>query len=319
MPAIERKRGHGDGPLKIAVKRIVLFATDAFATPTFEAIIKAGYEVPVLVTEPEHPVQTGPDVIAGGWRIPTLELGRSANEEGELRGHKPDLFLVVGFGAAIPKPWLEIPAGGTVKLHPSLLPRCRGARPIERAILNGEGETGVTAFLFDDEGETGPILHAKAVALGEDKNAGELRSQLSLLAAEVAVETLAGLAEGRFTPRPQNEALASQAPLLKAGEERIDWKLSATALSRRIRAFNPAPGARTEIGEHELLIDRAQPEGPASAPPGTLVESRFDGIVVACGENTALRVTQLHLEGQRPMSPSAFVSRHRLSAGSRFS
>lgn len=319
MPATGRRRKQGDGPLTIAVRRVVLFATDAFATPTFEAVLKAGYEVPALVTEPGHPVQKGPDVIAGGWRIPTLEVGRAAAEDDQLSQYRPDLLLVVGFGASIPGPWLDTPAGGTVKLHPSLLPRYRGARPIERAILNGEQETGVTAFLFDDEGETGPILHAKTLAIDESKNAGELRSQLSLLAADVAVETLAGLAEGRWTPRPQSEARASQAPLLEAGETRIDWSLSASVLSRRIRACNPSPGARTEIGGLELFIDRAQPAGAASGQPGTLLESRFDGIVVACGENTTLRVTQLHLEGQRSMSPSAFISRHRLNAGARFS
>jgi methionyl-tRNA formyltransferase len=298
--------------------RIVFFGTERWAVPLFEALVAAGHEITAAVREGRSD-EGGPDSVAAAWRIPVLDLQATDMRELDktLRRFAPQVQVVAGWHSTLPKAVLGLAPLGTVKVHLSVLPRYRGASPIEWAILNGDKETGVTAFLMDETQDAGPVLVARTTAIACGETGGELRQRLAGMAAEVLIETLSLLSKGALTPRPQTEAQASQAPAIAADAGRIDWSTRADVLARRIRAFHPWPGSTTELMAQQLIIDRAHAEQAGAGAPGTVLEAGVAGILVACGEGTGLRVTQLHLEGQRPMSPAGFVTRSRLSVGTR--
>jgi methionyl-tRNA formyltransferase len=302
---------------EVRALRIVFYGSDRFAVPCFEAVIDAGHKVVALVTEPEREKGMGPDGVAGAWRLPILEPEslKSRDLEKTLRGFSPDVQLVAGYATALPRALLDVAPRGTVKLHPALLPRHRGAAPIEHAILAGDRETGVSAIRMEEQPDAGPILLSRATPIGELETGGELRLRLSTLMAELALETLAGLSAGSLQPKPQSGGQATDAPAISENDGLIDWNTPADVLARRVRAFNPWPSSTTTLAGQLLTIDRATHGGSATGAPGTVVETGWNGIAVVCGGNTVLRVTQLHLEGQRPQSPAGFVTRTRLAAG----
>jgi methionyl-tRNA formyltransferase len=301
--------------------RIVFFGTGVFATPAFEGLAKTDHKIVAVVTEPKarRGEGAGPEVPAGAWRIPVLDpedLGGPETEEA-LRRLSPDVQVVVGYAPALPAGLLKLPASGTVKAHPSLLPRYRGPAPIPWAILNGEDKTGVTTLLMDGGLDTGPIFLTKTTEIGPEETSGELAVRLSKLAAEALVETLHGLADGTLKPTPQN-ARASGAPPLGEDMAEIDWSLPGDVLARRVRALNPVPGAQTRLEGRRLKVLRAVAAGGSKGEAGEVLATGFDGIVVACGKESSLRLTQVQLDDLRPMSPSALVNRLRLTRGARF-
>jgi methionyl-tRNA formyltransferase len=288
--------------------RIVFFGTGSLATPSFEALVRAGHELAALVTAPGSP--GGPDVPAGAWRIPVLE---EPTEEA-LGRYAPDLQVMVGYDRPVPLPILRRPRLGTVKAHASLLPRHRGPEPVLWTILNGDAETGVTTIVMGEGIDTGPVLLSRSLETNPDETAAELAFRLARLAAEVLVQTVDGLAGGTLTPVPQSSASASEAPRIDEGLRRVDWTLPADAVARRIRAFGPTAA----LGGTTIRLLRAAPAGGVPGDPGVILSMGFEGIVVACGGQTTLRLTQLQIEGLRAMSPSAVITRLRVERGARF-
>jgi methionyl-tRNA formyltransferase len=302
------------------IERIVFFGSDPFATPSFEALVAAGYKILALVTEPQRDRGHGPDSVAGAWRLPILEPEDLTQREIEerLRVFAPDIQVVVGYARFLPKTLITLAPHGTLKAHPSLLPRHRGASPIPAAILSGDKETGVTTFMTTEKPDAGPILLSKSTPIKAEETAGDIKPRLARMAAELLVETLRGLEDASLHPKPQEESRASDSPSIGTDPVAIDWKQPAEALSRQIRAYYPSPGVMAAFEGHELRLVRAVPAPSGPGAPGTILQTGFAGVVVACGGKTRLQITQLQPEGQRPMSPSAFVAKYRVSTGSRF-
>jgi methionyl-tRNA formyltransferase len=228
-------------------------------------------------------------------------------------------MVVVAYGQILPKVVLELAPRGAINVHGSLLPRWRGAAPIQWAIAAGDAETGVTTMLLDEGLDTGPILLACATPIGPDETAAELQPRLATLGADLLVATLAGLEKGALQPRPQDEAVATKARLLEKEDGRIDWSLSASAIACRMRGFFPWPGAFTQLEGRGLKVLRARVAGDVgSGLPGAVTGLDQEGIVVACGAGTQLRLLEVQAESRNPVPASAFALGARLQVGTRF-
>ncbi|HXB53776.1 MAG TPA: methionyl-tRNA formyltransferase [Vicinamibacteria bacterium] len=307
--------------------RIVFLGSGSFAIPALEALITAGHEVATLVTQPDRekgrgralaPPPLKPVALARG--IPVLQPPRVRDPQAleALRALSPELQVVVAYGQILPRSVIEIPPRGTVNVHGSLLPRYRGAAPIAWAIASGETETGVTTMLIDEGLDTGPILLARSTPIGPEETAAELEPRLARLGAELLLETVRGLGDGRLQPQPQDQALAGYAPLLKKEDGRIDWTAPSDVVARRVRGFNPWPGTYTLWQGRVLKVLRARPAPGGPGEPGTVVRVDREGLVVACGHGTRLDLLEVQLEGRRPVVASAFSSGARLHPGARF-
>jgi methionyl-tRNA formyltransferase len=309
--------------------RIVFLGSGAFAIPSFEALLEAGHSIPALVTQPDkaagrgralHPPPLKPIAEARG--IPVLQPRRVREPESQaaLRALAPDLQVVVAYGQILPRAVIDIPRRGTINVHGSLLPRLRGAAPIQWAIDEGLRETGVTTMMIDEGLDTGPILLARPLAIGPAETAGELEPRLARLGAEVLLETLRGLESLSLTPVPQDPTNATYAPLIRKEDGRLDWDRSAEALARRVRAFHPWPGTDTRVGGRGLKVIRARVAADAApdALPGTVLRVDREGVSVACGEGSALLLLEVLPESRRAMEAFAFATGARLAAGARF-
>ncbi len=309
--------------------RIVFLGSGAFAIPSFEALLDAGHGVAALVTQPDKTSGRGREMtppplkpVAERHGVPILQPRRVREPEAQqaLRALAPDLQVVVAYGQILPKAVIEIPPLGTVNVHGSLLPRLRGAAPIQWAIDQGLEETGVTTMLVDEGLDTGPTLLARSLEIGPSETAGELEPRLARLGAQVLLDTLRGIESGTLRAEPQDGARASHAPLIRKEDGRLDWTQPADALSRRVRAFHPWPGTHTRLLGRWLKVLRAQlHDGPAGdALPGTVLRVEPAGVLVASGRGTALRLLEVQPESRRAMNAFAFATGARLVAGARF-
>lgn len=305
--------------------RLVFAGTPEFARPSLKALHRAGHEIALVITQPDRPSGRGQRPKAPAIKEEALSLGLpvvqpEGMEDEDLRSRlaalAPDAVVVVAFGQKIP-PWLlDLPRFGCVNVHASLLPRYRGAAPIQRALMDGETVTGVTIMRVDEGWDTGPILSQRAVAIEPADNAGTLHDRLAALGAELLVETLAGLAEGRIIPRPQDEAGATRAPKIQPEEARIDWRAPAGRIHNLVRALSPAPLAETFHGERRLQIVEtalARSEGEEGLPGAVLAVER-DGILVATGRGV-LRLLRVKPAGGRIISGADYARGYRLGAG----
>jgi methionyl-tRNA formyltransferase len=203
-----------------------------------------------------------------------------------------------------------------VNVHASLLPRYRGAAPIQWAIVNGETETGVTTMLIDEGLDTGPMLLARATPIGDDERTPELEPRLAKLGAELLLETIEGLARGTLAPRPQDHSQATLAPIIEKEQGRVTWALTARAIECRVRGFYPWPGTSVDVHGRALKILRARASAErGNEAPGTLIAVERDALVVACGEGTRLRVLEVQPESRKPMAAAAFAAGARLAPG----
>ncbi len=307
--------------------RIVFLGSGAFAIPSFEALLDAAHDVVALVCQPDREKGRGRALappplkpVAEGRGVRVLQPRRIKEAEAQetLRSLRPDLQVVVAYGQILPGAVIAIPPLGTINVHASLLPRYRGAAPIQWAIACGETETGVTTMLIDEGLDTGPILCSRALAIGPEETAAQLEPRLARLGSELLLETVRGLAEGTLAPRPQDHARATPAPLLRKEDGRIDWSRPAHVLARRVRAFDPWPGTTTMLGGRALKVLRARPGEPGPGEPGTVVGIDREGVRVACGEATRLLLLEIQPESRRPMSAASFAAGERLGAGARF-
>jgi methionyl-tRNA formyltransferase len=307
--------------------RVVFLGSGAFAIPSFEALIEAGHDVAALVTQPDRekgrgralaPPPLKPVAEARGVPVHQPRRVREPAAQELLRALAPDIQVVVAYGQILPRSVIDIPPGGTVNVHGSLLPRYRGAAPVQWAIVNGERETGVTTMLIDEGLDTGPTLLSRSTPIGADETAADLEPRLAVLGAELLVETLAGLAAGTLKATPQDHGRATLAPLIRKEDGRLDWTMPAEPLSRRVRGFHPWPGTFALWRDQPLKVLRARPEADGPAAPGEIVAVDKGGVVVGCGQGTRLRLVEAQPESRRPMSAAAWAAGVRLAPGARF-
>ncbi len=311
--------------------RTVFFGTPDFAAASLRALLDAGVPVPLVVTQPDRPVgrhsaprPSAVAELAAARTIPTEKPERvKANAEllARLREARPDAIAVVAYGRILPSEILSLPRLGCVNVHASRLPRWRGASPVQAAILAGDTETGVATVRMDEGLDTGPVYLERRVPIGERETAGELSERLGLLGGELLVETLEGLAAGGLTPRPQEGEPTVCRPIRRE-DALADWERPAAEIARRLRAFTPWPGLYTFLeGERIKILDAVatatatatatdRPEG-VPGPPGSFALSP-DGLVVASGGGTALRVERLQRAGRKPVTGAEFARAARL-------
>jgi methionyl-tRNA formyltransferase len=310
--------------------RIVFLGSGAFAIPGLEALLDAGHEVAAVVTQPDRekgrgqalaPPPVKPAAEARGLTVLQVRRVRAPEAQAALQAFAPELQVVIAFGQILPRDVIDIAPRGTVNVHGSLLPKLRGAAPIQWAVANGETTTGVTTMLIDEGLDTGPTLLRRSLQIGPDETAGELEPRLARLGAEVLVETVAGLANGTLVRQAQDETEATHAPILKKEDGRIDWSRGAREIANRARGFTPWPGAFTFHDGRllKLLRVRALSGGPAptAATPGSILDAG-DGLRVACGGGTLLEVVEVQPESRRAMPAAAWAAGARLVAGARF-
>jgi methionyl-tRNA formyltransferase len=297
--------------------RIAFFGTPAVAVPALEAFLEdSDSEVVAVVTNPDRPSGRGYKLTPPPVKVAAEQAGvpvwqpTKAREIGEdLRGLSVDACAVVAYGALLPPDVLAAGGAGFVNLHFSLLPRWRGAAPVQHALLHGDARTGVTCFVLDEGMDTGPVLLSVETDVGADELAGELLDRLAALGAPVLVRAVAGLVDGTLTPTPQDDAGATLAPKITADDARLDWSAPAEAVVRAVRAFNPMPGAHTTFAGERLKVHRATlTEGDDE--PGCVVAVDAAAPVVACGA-AALRLDEVQPAGKPRMSGAAFANGYR--------
>lgn len=310
--------------------RIVFCGTPAFGLPSLKKLLAAPeFSVEAVITQPDRPRGRGQNPAHSPIKDAALEAGlqiyqpekiKSADAAEFLKRIAPDAVVIIAYGQIIPRGLLEIPKHGWINLHGSLLPRYRGAAPIQRAILNGDTRTGLTTMRIDAGLDTGPILKQLEMEIGADEAAPELMERMGDAGAPLLVHTLQQLSAGELTPRSQDNALATFAVPLKKEEGLIDWSLSAREVYNRIRAFQPWPGTYTHFRGRSCHLWGRPAEGPARVgayEPGSIVEARGE-MHVACGAGTWLRVEYIQPEGRKRMSAGEFANGARISSGERF-
>jgi methionyl-tRNA formyltransferase len=307
--------------------RLVFLGSGDFAVPSLEALIAAGHTVLALVAQPDRESGRGRRVAAPPTKPVALRHGVSVLQPRRvrepaaleaLRVLEPEIAVVVAYGQILPPALLELPRLGCVNVHASLLPRYRGAAPIQWAIARGEVTTGVTTMQLDEGLDTGPILLQRQIAIDPQETAGELSPRLATHGAELLLETLAGLENGTLQGKPQDQEQASLAPILKKQDGHVDWTRTAEELACRVRGFNPWPGMTTTWRGQSLKLVRARPSASGPGEPGQIAAVEADAIIVACGAATRLQVLEVQPESRRTMSAAAFVAGARLEPGARF-
>ena len=319
-----------------AVDPILFFGTPDFAVPTLAALVAAGRAPALVVTQPPRPAGRGrqpqePPValLARRHGLPVAQPERVRDPAfletvRELDPRPPGIAVVVAFGQIFPRELLALPRHGCINLHASLLPRWRGAAPIQAAIAAGDRATGVTTMRMEAGLDTGPVLLQEAVEIAPGETAGELSQRLAERGAALVVRTLERLEAGDLEPRPQDGAAATYAPRLTRDSGRFDAALTAGELAARLRAFTPWPGLTAELrgGPLKLLAAVPLPETTETAeaagePPGTLLGLRPEGLAVACGDGSVLAVSALQRPGRKPQRAADFVNGERLRPGER--
>ena len=310
--------------------RIIFMGTPELAAVSLRALLREpSFRIVGVVTQPDRPkgrdlkLQTSPvKEIALGAGLPVLQPRKARDEQfiSELRALQPDLIAVAAFGQILPQAILDLPRCGCLNVHTSLLPKYRGAAPIQWAIANGETETGVTIMRMNAGMDTGDIFTQRVTPITAGDNAATLHERLARMGAELLLQAIPGFVAGKIQPRPQDSALATHAPKIRKEDGQIDWQQPATTIWNRLRAFTPWPGAftflPTEPKPHQLKIWQAEVVGQSGAPGGLLSADKA-GIVIGCGQDS-LRVLVLQPESGRKMSAQEFLAGHPLKAGQRF-
>ncbi|MBX6374494.1 MAG: methionyl-tRNA formyltransferase [Acetobacteraceae bacterium] len=302
--------------------RLAFLGSPDFAVPALRALVAAGHEVAMVYAQPPRPAGRGHRETPCPVHRAALELGLPVRTPARLRHNTAeheafaalglDAAVVAAYGLILPKPMLEAPRRGCLNIHASLLPRWRGAAPIQAAILAGDAETGITIMQMDEGLDTGPMLLREAVPIGPRATAQELHDQLAELGARLVLRALAE----DPPPVPQPAEGATYAPKLSKEDGRLDWAQDAAALDRRVRALNPWPGTFFEHAGTPIRVLAAEPaEGEAGALPGTVLDGGGEVLRVACGGGTALRLTRLQRPGRAPLPAAEFLRGYALAPG----
>jgi len=300
--------------------RLIFLGTPAFAVPTLEGVAAAGHRVLMVVTQPDRPRGRGQNDAPPPVKQAALRLGLPVYQPERVRRPEPveylraiavDAMVVVGYGQIIPQSIIDMAPLGIINVHGSLLPKYRGAGPIQWAILNGETRTGVTTMRIDAGLDTGDMLLKAETAIGPDETAVELGGRLATIGAGLLVETLAGIEQRRIVPEKQDNALATYAPLLKKEDGRIDWTRDARALHNQVRGLQPWPGAATVFRGQALHIWRSRVwSGSSAGAPGSFASLK--PLVVNCGTG-ALELMEVQMEGRKRIPAADFANGQRLA------
>lgn len=308
-----------------ATPRVVFAGTPAFAVPALERLGRMDVALTAVYTQPDRPAGRGRRPRPSPVKQAALEAGLPVHQPPTLRDPdarrmlaelQPDLLVVAAYGLLLPAAVLELPTRGCVNVHASLLPRWRGAAPIQRALLAGDTETGVSLMLMTRGLDEGPVLAERSCAITAEDTGGSLHDRLAALGADLLEDALPLWWAGRLEPVPQDDALACYAAKLEKSEAELDWHRSTRELERQVRAFNPWPGAETLCEGERLRIWRAVPGTDNGAPPGTVVGAGPEGLQVATGDGS-LRLLELQLPGRRRQHVREFLNGHPLRPGQR--
>jgi len=308
--------------------RIVYFGTPAFAVPPLDALLNSRHTVVAVVSQPDRPRGRGQQVqptpthrIADAHRIPVLQPAKIRDEAflDEMRRLQPDLGVVAAFGRILPDELLAIPRLGMINVHASILPRYRGAAPVQRAVLAGDAETGVTIMRIVSELDAGPTFASATEPIPPDATSGEIERAVSELGARILLPVVDDLAAGRAQETPQDASLATFAPKVTKAEGVLDWNEPASVLHNKVRGLQPWPLASTQKDGARYVIRRtAVLDESTDLPPGTVIRAKADDLAVAAGSRTVLRVLEIQPEGRRPMNVRDFLAGRALVPGDRF-
>ena len=296
---------------------LVFCGTPAFAVPTLEKLVEAGFSVPLVVTQPDRPRGRGMELALSPVKQRGLQLGLQISQPDKIKNNEdfrgqlariaPDAIIVVGYGRIIPQWMIDLPPLGNLNLHASLLPKYRGAAPIQWAIARGESVSGVTTMRIDAGLDTGDILLQKEIPIAPEDTAVTLAPRMAAIGAALMVETLRGLQAGMVHPRPQDHAHATLAPILKKEDGQIDFQLTAREILNRLRGFQPWPGAYTTFRGKNLHLWAAQTVERAATTAEIMLESGH--LFVGCGAG-ALELLEVQLEGKKRMPAADFIHGH---------
>jgi len=301
---------------------IVFAGTPEFAAVALEALLRAGHAVPLTLTQPDRPAGRGLKAQPSAVKSLAAKRGLPVLQPTTLKDRsvidviaalKPDALVVAAYGLIVPQALLDVPRLGGINIHASLLPRWRGAAPIQRAILAGDAQTGITIMQMDAGLDTGAILLQDAVPISGDDTAQSLHDRLAALGGRLVVQALSA----PLVARGQDGTVATYAAKIDKREALIDWSEKATIIERKVRAFNPVPGASSVFNGERIKIWRAQAERGVSAPPGTVCEAGAAGIIVACGGD-GLRLLELQRAGGKRLPAAAFIAGFAMARGARF-
>jgi methionyl-tRNA formyltransferase len=300
--------------------------TPRFAVPSLEAVSDGEDNLVLVVTQPDRPRGRGRELVPLPVKVTAHERGidivqpEKVSEAGfldRLREIAPDIIVVVALGQLLPRVLLDIPPMGCVNTHASILPKYRGAAPINWAILNGEEKTGITTMLLDEGMDSGDILLTRETPIGEGETAGELAGRLSLLAAELLVETINGLKNKSIKPIPQDHSKKTLAPTLKREDGAVDWSKTPVEIKNHVRGMSPWPVATTTLSGDTIKIYMVEAkEGEAKADPGVVVGTSDDGIVVSA-KGGAVVIKELQAPGKKRISASEFIRGRKIEAGTK--
>ena len=307
----------------LASPTLVFCGTPAFAVPTLDQLVKAGFPIRLVVTQPDRPKGRGMELAPSPVKQQAMQLGLQVSQPDKIKNNqelqaqlgeiKPDAIVIVGYGRIIPSWMLDLPPLGNLNLHGSLLPKYRGAAPVQWAIACGENVTGVTTMRIDAGLDTGDILLQKEIPIALDDTAETLAPRMAAVGADLMVETIRGLQARAIHPRPQDHAKATLAPILKKEDGLIDFHRSAHEVVNRLRGFQPWPGAYTSFRGKNLQIwlaravERSLAEGEITVDSGHLI--------VGCGAGSALELLEVQVEGKKRMPAADFVHGYRPKPG----
>lgn len=304
--------------------RVLFMGSPDFAIPSLRSLVEH-YEVVAVVTQPDRPRGRGRSLAPPPVKVEAARFGlevlqpervrrRSVREK--LASYQADLFVVVAFGQILSPRVLALPRLGCINVHASLLPRHRGAAPIQWSVLSGDRESGVTIMLMDAGVDTGPTLLAETVALSPHETAGSLHDRLAPLGARALVRAIDGYCAGELEPHPQREELATEAPMLRKQDGRVDFTRPAAAVDRWIRGMDPWPGAFTSLAGSRLRLHESRPAPEERGAPGEVLAADDRGLLVGCGEG-GVWIRELQLPGRRRMSAASLVAGHPIPTGTR--
>jgi methionyl-tRNA formyltransferase len=296
--------------------KLVFAGTPEFALASLSALVDGGYAPAAVLTQPDRPAGRGKKISPGPvkkfalqhslpvWQPTSL---KDPDIVAQIAAEKPDLIVVAAYGLILPQAVLDIPAKGCLNVHASLLPRWRGAAPIQQAILNGDRETGISLMEMQAGLDTGPVYASSSTPVGDDETAQELHARLAILGGELLLIHIPEILAGNLVAEPQEESLASYAGKIRKRDASIMWGHSAEEISRKIRAYNPVPGANFDCSGEVVKCFKAQSLAMQGAPAGTVIAAGKDGIDVACGEGV-LRMTELQRPGRRRVNAGEFAA-----------